>query len=254
MLLSHTLMKIVSFDVGIKNLAYCIFDTETMKIKDWNIVDITTNKKNNECSQVVSVLDQYNNLLDSNLVLIEKQPSKNNKMRIIEALLNAYFVIKGINDKDSSISNVKVYSAKHKLGNDTFKGKVNYNQRKKLGIYKSEIFLKSNIQDTKFVELFEKSKKKDDLADSLLQALSYINFDIKCNTEEFCIQDKIISRKPTKKQEKTRYSKYNLKYIINEFKKDNNDIEEYIKSNVRLTKDINYWFKSFENSKKALGI
>ena len=34
-------MKILSFDVGIKNLAYCLLDTEKLTIDDWNIINIS---------------------------------------------------------------------------------------------------------------------------------------------------------------------------------------------------------------------
>ena len=34
-------MKILSFDVGIKNLAYCLLDTENKSIDDWNIINIS---------------------------------------------------------------------------------------------------------------------------------------------------------------------------------------------------------------------
>ena len=34
-------MKILSFDVGIKNLAYCLLDTENLTIDDWNIINIS---------------------------------------------------------------------------------------------------------------------------------------------------------------------------------------------------------------------
>jgi hypothetical protein len=34
-------MKILSFDVGIKNLAYCLLDTEDKSILDWNIINIS---------------------------------------------------------------------------------------------------------------------------------------------------------------------------------------------------------------------
>ena len=37
--------KLISFDIGIKNLAYCIFDfsidQKTVKIIDWNVLDIS---------------------------------------------------------------------------------------------------------------------------------------------------------------------------------------------------------------------
>ena len=34
-------MKILSFDVGIKNLAYCLLDTENLTIDDWGILNIS---------------------------------------------------------------------------------------------------------------------------------------------------------------------------------------------------------------------
>jgi len=33
-------MKVISFDVGIKNMAYCIFETDGLKIADWNILNL----------------------------------------------------------------------------------------------------------------------------------------------------------------------------------------------------------------------
>ena len=54
-------MKILSWDVGIKNLAYCLIDSENDKIMDWGIINllndenlkchgfIDTNNVNSEC-------------------------------------------------------------------------------------------------------------------------------------------------------------------------------------------------------------
>ena len=35
-------MKLISFDIGIKNLAYCIFDIDntSIKIVDWNVLNL----------------------------------------------------------------------------------------------------------------------------------------------------------------------------------------------------------------------
>ena len=35
-------MIILSFDVGVKNLAYCLMDSITKDILDWNIIDCTS--------------------------------------------------------------------------------------------------------------------------------------------------------------------------------------------------------------------
>ena len=248
-------MKILSFDVGIKNLAYCIYDSSLNDILFWNIIDITSSRIDNACAHMVNLLDTYSELLDNDIVLIEKQPSKNNKMRIIEGLLNAYFVIKGLTNKDSTISKVLVYSAKHKLGKDTFRGKSNYSQRKKLGIFRTEAFLRQYKQTEDIHHLFLNSKKKDDLADSLLQALSYINLNIDCDTKSFSANEKIISRKPSKKQERSRYSKCNLKYLLTQYTKENNSKEyilDQISNNTKISSAIKYWYTSSEEAYNKL--
>jgi hypothetical protein len=33
--------KLISFDIGIKNLAYCIFDISSISILDWNVIDLS---------------------------------------------------------------------------------------------------------------------------------------------------------------------------------------------------------------------
>ena len=51
-------MKIISFDVGIKNMAYCILDcssnTSVPNIIDWDIVNLLNNKEDTNmiCNQV----------------------------------------------------------------------------------------------------------------------------------------------------------------------------------------------------------
>jgi len=249
-------MKILSFDVGSKNLAYTIIDTsESVKILQWNIIDVSVTKKENECVTLVNKLDEIIDIVLCDIVLIEKQPSKNNKMRIIEGLLNAYFVIKGVTCKESPISKVIVYSAKHKLGKDTFKGKMNYLQRKKLGVFRCEKFLNQVKQSCEMHDLFLASKKKDDLADCLLQALSYIEFNIVADNNEFNVTEKVISRKPSKKQERTRYSKCNIKWFLNDIQKIYNSkdlVFKNIESNIKLRNAIMYWYKSIENAYEIL--
>lgn len=208
----------LSFDVGIKNLAFCIINEEN-KILKWDVHEIALNSKHSTCESIIYHLDKHPYLLNVDIVLIEKQPSRNNKMRIIESLLNAYFVIKGLSNNESSIKQVKVYSAKYKLSSNTLKGKQNYSHRKQLSILRTKKFLDltSDI-NTDLISLFSSSKKKDDLADSLLQALSFQNSSTFHELENLdCtdnIQIKIVSRKPTAKQEKSGYSLSNMKYLL----------------------------------------
>ena len=47
-------MKIASFDIGIKNLAFCIYDNESKKILDWGIINLAE-KFINELPRCVTV-------------------------------------------------------------------------------------------------------------------------------------------------------------------------------------------------------
>lgn len=227
-------MKILSFDVGIKNLAFCLttIDNEHVKFDKWNCVEIPTDIK--------KIIKHLNDLFDSDIdnldvVLIEKQPNKNPKMKCVEIVLTTYFNMK-------ECKKVIVYSAKHKLGKDLgrqVKGKHNYRERKKLSIVKCSLFLKEYQMESE-LELFTKSKKKDDLSDCFLQMLSYIKHSFYASdkmNEIDLSETKIICRKPTDKQIRTgNYSICNLKYLMN------CTSEDVLKSDVRVIKAIKKFF------------
>ena len=207
-------MKCLSIDVGMKNLGLCIIDKD--RIAFWKVVCLSPNHKEDICSCVVRTLDAIPECLDVDIVLIEKQPSKNNKMRIIEAFLNAYFIIRGKTNDKCPISNSIIYSAKHKLGGNTFKGKRSYKERKRLSVTRANEFVNRTKQAQWVIDVFASSNKKDDLADSLLQALSYVNNTTIDNIshEELPCSQVIHSRKPTAKQERLGYSRSNIKYFL----------------------------------------
>ena len=43
--------KLISFDIGIKNLAYCIFDISMISILDWNVIDLSSETENTSIIQ-----------------------------------------------------------------------------------------------------------------------------------------------------------------------------------------------------------
>ena len=163
-------MIILSFDVGVKNLAYCLLDSESKDILDWNIIDCTST---NLVLKMIKELDSLIHLLDSQLILIEKQPSFNPKMRIISTAIYVYFTLR-INHEQNKNIKIIYYSAKHKLKLCEVKldkpCKTKYANNKKIAIAQTKIMLKNNI----FLDYFLSHKKKDDLADCYLQAISYI--------------------------------------------------------------------------------
>ena len=191
------MVKILSFDVGIINLAYCIFDSDTSKINKWDIIDLKVEgfsgkipSGNNSIAKaandihvtLIKKLDSLPFLLNVDYVVIEKQPSFNPKMRIIGGCLQSYFYIRGIVD-NVSITSIEFFSPKHKLKCYTgpqltikSKAKSKYTQTKKMGILIAEAKLEEFEESMFNKELFEKSKKKDDLADCYLQAITFCLF------------------------------------------------------------------------------
>lgn len=107
-------MIILSFDVGIKNLAYCQIDSVTSDILDWNIIDCSVNKNDNVILKLIQELESIPNLLESDTILIEKQPSFNPLMRIISTAIYVYFTIR-LNYENGLKTKILYYSAIHKL-------------------------------------------------------------------------------------------------------------------------------------------
>tara|TARA_B100000035_G_scaffold314891_1_gene332854 strand:- start:2321 stop:2845 length:525 start_codon:yes stop_codon:yes gene_type:complete len=163
-------MIILSFDIGIKNLAYCMIDSVDNCILDWNILDCCGT---NETLRVIQEIDSIEYLTEADIVLLEKQPSFNPKMRNISTALYVYFILR-IQHELNKNCKVIFYPAKYKLKCSntqiTHKCKCKYRQNKNLGIVHTRELLASH-QD-----FFENHKKKDDLADCYLQAMSYIKF------------------------------------------------------------------------------
>ena len=125
-------MKVLSWDVGIYNLSYCILektdDSDKIKILDWDIVNLVDNdemKKNRTLifENIPRKLQEKPQLLNVDVVVIENQPSlKNPQMKSIQMILYSYFLILGkiVGNIDSEknlsyISKIDFCSASNKL-------------------------------------------------------------------------------------------------------------------------------------------
>ena len=178
------MVKVLSFDVGIINLAYCIFDSLTLKIVHWEIITLDNTAANYSKLYInlIKALDLRPHLLDVDNVLIEKQPSLNPKMRIIAGCLQTYFFIRGVVDSDvNPIKTVEFFSPKNKLKCYTgpelvVPGKSRYAQTKQRGVLIAKSKLTEYREPLERLYFFENSKKKDDLADCYIQALTYCTF------------------------------------------------------------------------------
>lgn len=185
-------MIIVSWDIGIKNLSYCIMKNENEKyqILQWeNISIIDPSKKVKNVSLqtiIVSLLNKLHELdflekyPDLKHVLIENQPTKCQKMKNVQLALYTFFLNEGIlkSKKDKNLKlQVQFISAKNKLkfynelqsiDESKYASKSAYTERKKKAILLCQHFIHEYPELNENIKYFETSKKKDDLADCFL--------------------------------------------------------------------------------------
>ena len=120
-------MKILSWDIGIINLSYCIIqynkENNSNKILHWGIINLIDNdlmKKNTNLifENIPKKLNENKFLLDTDVVVIENQPSlKNPKMKSIQMIVYSYFLMYGkvLNNNDNSIKYIDFCNASNKL-------------------------------------------------------------------------------------------------------------------------------------------
>jgi len=171
-------MLILSIDVGIRNLAYVVIDINEFEKKssiiDWNIMELC-NKDENACkvdntkigikmnSHMLKLLDKF--VFDK--VIIENQIGQNAiKMKSIQSMIVMFFVTQHYEQE-----NIINYNAANKLKHFLGKKKTTYSERKKLSKEITNDICNNHY--TEWLEFFQKCKKKDDLADCLLQVLDY---------------------------------------------------------------------------------
>ena len=114
----------------------------------------------------VSIRNKLNldTFLSANIVLIENQISPiANRMKTIQGMIAQFFIM-------HDIENVEFISASNKLKKYMNKKETSYSDRKKMSIQ----ITRDKITNEEWVKHFDNHVKKDDLADSFLQGLWYI--------------------------------------------------------------------------------
>lgn len=202
-------MRIISFDVGVKNLSYCECTVEEIpngespspkkrkrkrnknghldiSMHNWKILDITKNSNTKKMTIEDNIFHLINTLKEEfsfrlnrplpDKVVIEQQPAgnsfvRNSRMKIISHSLQTFFLMEGV-------SCVTFVSPKNKNKLYTFSDptkKYKYSENKKKSVDTCVHYLEYyiNKKDNSWTEVLNQTKKKDDLADSFLQLLVY---------------------------------------------------------------------------------
>lgn len=221
---------ILSIDVGIRNLGMCLIEPTTKKIKQWDASGIPPQHEDGIYTTLKNHLRSKPWVLESTKILIEKQPDRNKTMKSVEHFLHAYFII---HDKD-----VQVYDARFKIPDVVGPGRSMYLKRKKASVVRCTEFLEN--YNPELLEWFQKQKKKDDLADTVMQALSYIDSP---KYETKAVEKKKSPRKPTQYQTETKYSRSNLAWLyvhgITDQKRFDKDLKRYYTNLEEMLSDFN---------------
>ena len=172
-------MFILSIDVGIRNLAYVIvevIDVDTHHITKWDVLELI--EPDEKAAKVdntkigLSLYKQLDEVLEGHQldkILIENQIGQNAiKMKCIQGMINMYFVM-----RQYDIETIINYNAVHKLKYFLKDAKTTYNERKKKSKEITQCLCKQ-YYGPEMYEYYFSFKKKDDLADCLLQAIDFI--------------------------------------------------------------------------------
>ena len=179
-------MKVISFDIGIKNMAYCIASfKDNLEIIKLHKIDLNIHNKANTQTIIDNIIEFLDNIFLNELmmnndeslkVLIECQMTS--KMRCIQTTMNMYFKMiskfEGLNIETINLS------AKHKLdltkkypnfSNTT--DKSNYRNNKINAVSFANYLLNFKYFNNDILEIIKNEKKKDDLCDALLMIFYY---------------------------------------------------------------------------------
>ena len=119
-------------------------------------------------------------LLTIDTIIIENQIGPiANKMKTIQGMLSQYFIMKNNNisiDFISATNKLKDFIAleKEKEKEKEKKEKMDYKERKKMGIQICSNFVTNDARFSSWNTFFSKHQKKDDLSDCFLQGMWYI--------------------------------------------------------------------------------
>ena len=221
---------LLSIDCGIKNLALCLIDPLDKKIHQWDVSGVPPMHADGIFPCLVRHLNEKPWILDATTVIIEKQPDRNRSMKAVENLLHTYFLV-----KDPGRS-VVIWDARHKVPDVAGTGKARYAQRKKTSIERARKFIAGDGPNKELVPFFDAHKKKDDLADTVMQALSFID---KRPVEDAARPPKVkkvAPRKPTDNQARTKYSKANLAWLV----------KTGAKQDARFKKDLARYYRNLD--------
>ena len=172
-------MRVFSVDVGTRNVGVCVLDAgedphgAQDRLEYWRVLQLPYPFTARDVAEAFrEVLDAWAARCD--VAVVERQPGKSLLMQRIQHYCEMLCVTRGMQ--------VSVMEARHKLvfaANTPWwppgisANKWTYRERKTAAVTTARGFLEATEQDEAFATLFRQSTKRDDLADSALQAMAH---------------------------------------------------------------------------------
>jgi hypothetical protein len=181
-------IQLLSFDIGIKNMAYCFAsaDNNQLNLIKLEKIDLNLNKNANSQKIIDNTIEFIENIvhqLQINpdfklIVLIECQMTS--IMKCIQTVINTYFKL--LAKYEGFIIDTIYLSPKHKLNIITkYQDKIassSYKQNKIDAIFFTKYLLENAYKNDDFLAVFNNTKKKDDISDAFLMIIYYFENNI----------------------------------------------------------------------------
>lgn len=182
--------SILSFDVGIRHLAFCHLvvagqGTPSYRIEDWDVIDLDKVPSVETCAErLMRELHARFPASRFDVVLVERQPkSRSIIMVAVQMFLCAYFSLAKV-DATKRVGQVKFISATRKLDMSLLPPPLDqqapepvvksYAANKAYAVKAARYYLEHVLEDFANLCLLDTYKKKDDLCDALLQGIAYV--------------------------------------------------------------------------------
>jgi hypothetical protein len=234
-------MRVLSFDIGIKCLAYCDLsdcvcavneemnfesNKQMYKINDWNVCNISEQGHKHDINVAIGLILDFLNerfaekIQDYDHIVLENQPViKNPVMKSIQVIIFTFFHMlkkqkagqQGIHfisamNKCKVIKRLDSELAKKVLQNTENESKSNkgYKYNKKLAHHLCTVFVNDYVEsNSQWKETYNAHKKNDDLADSFLQGIYFIHAkDDDRKDQELKAQKKMMEKEKKQNQRK----------------------------------------------------
>jgi len=168
----------IKYENKVKKADLSSLINEYIESNYFKTIEITNASNVNLFNIGMNIKHHFNNLFINegiiDAVIIENQISPiATRMKTIQGMIVQYFVMSNLN-----VKNIEFISASNKLKcceKTINSSKTTYSERKKQGIEKCLEIITNDFRFNEHIQYFNSHKKKDDLSDSFLQGIWYIN-------------------------------------------------------------------------------